>query len=271
MNSTKNSPAIETFPRRVGAADTMVGVNMHLEARAPVENLEWVNSLRITVPGREDADASSGARPSIAAARIDLGGSFLSDEAGAPRLVGSISTARSAEWFIYSESPCAEQLERAITLQFPQLEVHAHAEHDPDWSVFRDFLMPSPLERHLIETRRIFQGLLSRRLREGNGVSVNHTIWFSDPMDREEFAETLNADEYFAHFPDIDESEDALFEIPGAAAPAESEPVGYGLMVSHYMRLTIERLDEAVQFIFRHASSFGGDYEGWYTPDDRGD
>src|SRR5690554_5396202 len=186
MSSTKNSQSIETVARPLAANDTRGDDYMQLEARAPVANLEWVNSLRIEVPGRDDAHASSDSRPTIAAARIDLGGSFLSDDVGAPRLVGSISTARSAEWFIYSESPCAEQLERAITLQFPQLEVHAHAEHDPDWSVFRDFLMPSPLERHLIETRRIFQGLLSRRLREGNGVSVNHTIWFSDPMDREE-------------------------------------------------------------------------------------
>lgn len=267
MSLTKNTHAIETFPRRVGSTDTMVGVNMHLEARAPVKNLEWVNSLRITLPGHDDA----GSRPTIAAARIDLGDSFLSEDPGAPRLVGSISTARSAEWFIYSESPCAEQLERAITLQFPQLEVRAHAEHDPRWSVFRDFLMPSPLERHLIETRRIFQGLLSRRLREGDGVTLNHTIWFSDPMDREEFAETLNADEYFVHFPDIDESEDALFELPGAAAPPKTEAVEYGLLLSHYVRLSIERLDEVVQFIYRQATSFGGDYEGWYTPDDRGE
>lgn len=270
MSFAKNTPAIETFPRRVGAADTMVGINMQLEARAPVEKLEWVNSLRIALPQPDPEKEPTDGRPRIATARIDLGGSFFSEDDGAPRLVGSVSTARSAEWFIYSETPCADQLQHAITTQFPELEVYAHAEHDPEWSVFREFLMPSPLERHLIQTRRTYEGLRSRGFSDETGVTINHTVWFNSPEDRQDFANSLPRDEYYAHFPEVDIEQIEAFEILGLPAQDPDAEAEYGVMIEHYLRLKLERLDEATQFIYRRAKSCGGEYEGWYTPNDIG-
>lgn len=273
MSFAKNTHAIETFPRRVGSDDTMVGVNMQLEARAPVEKLEWVNSLRIALPHLDSDAEDENAGPRVATARIDLSQGFLGDDGpddDAPRLVGSISTSRSAEWFIYSESPCAEQLERAITTQFPQLEIHAHAKHDPEWSVFREFLMPSPLERHLIETRRTFEGLATRGFKTNDRVTINHTVWFNAREDRQDFADGLPDGEYFAHFPELDEDEIEAFQIPNFPAPDADVDVEYGVLVEHHERFKLEDFDEGVRFIFRRAATCGGEYEGWYTPDDRG-
>lgn len=270
MSFAKNTPAIETFPRRVGSADTMVGINMQLEARAPVEKLEWVNSLRIALPQLDSEEESTDGRPQIATARIDLGGSFLSDADDAPRLVGSISTASSAEWFIYSETPCADELQRAITTQFPELKVHAHAEHDPEWSVFREFLMPSQVERHLIKTRRTFEALRSRGFHSDSGVTIHHTVWFNSGEDRKDFAKSLQGSEYYTHFPELDDTQLEAFEILSPPSDDPDVEIAHGVMVEHYERFELNNLDEAVQFIFRRATRCGGEYEGWYTPNDRG-
>ncbi|AWV90886.1 DUF695 domain-containing protein [Bradymonas sediminis] len=270
MSFAKKTQTIETFPRRVGAADTMVGVNLSLEARAPLKNLEWVNSLRISLPGADAQDDPAGGHPQITSIlHIEPGADALPDDA--PRMAGSVSTARSTEWFIYSESPFAEQLQKAIGAQFPDLEVHAHAKHDPDWSVFREFLMPSPQERHLIETRQNYEGLLSRHFQENDGLTLNHTFWFTSPEDRQDFAQSLPMEDYEAHFPDVEDEDMHPFQIPGLPAPDADLEVEYGLMVSHYQRLQLDSLNDRVRDIYRRAMSFGGEYEGWYTPDDRGD
>jgi hypothetical protein len=273
MIAPENTPAIETFPRRVGSTEAIIGVDLQMEAAVPVEDLPWVNSLRVSLAPAEDAQVDDDGQKSPSEG-IEFDDELLTGptEPGhaATALVGSISTSVTAEWFVYSAKPCADELAEAVAAQFPHLKVEARAQHDPGWSVFREFLMPSPIERHLIRNRRMLRELQERESKERDRIintlaTVNHTLWFSSSDDRNAFAESLPDPNFMLHYPDLDDPDEQEFQSPGRLAGAEDSEVEYGLTISREELIATETLDELVRRLFKRAASFGGEYEGWHV------
>lgn len=255
MNSD-HTPKIETFPRRVGGAETLVGVDLQLELFAPHEELPYVNSLRVAARG-EDDEPSVDVFPAKKGHKIENRLFVPLAERGGHNavLVGSIATLASAEWFVYSAEPCAERLAEAVSEQFPHLKVEARAQHDPRWSVYREFLLPSQLERHLIRNRRQVRELAERGESSGKPRPVDHTLWFSSTDDRTAFAESIAGEGFALHYPDEDVLVDA----------GEGDDVEYGLTISREDTVGVDTMDELVRWLFKEAMRFGGEYEGWHV------
>jgi hypothetical protein len=257
------SPQIETFPRRVGSSHTIIGVDLQPEDDVPLEKLSWVNSLRVSAPDpdsiddgdgdtdKNGTDKTSAAKRSGFEIEKQL---FMPLVTGNPKnamLVGSVSTLDCAEWFIYSAEPLAERFEEAIHDQFPELNVESRAQHDPQWSVYREFLCPSQVERLLIQNRR------KVRQMDQTGVAddqiIDHTVWFNSPDDRSKFAEISAERGFELHYPDQD--------VPLEAAEQDVE---YGLTITREEYVDVEEMDELVRWLFKLASRLGGEYEGWH-------
>ncbi|QDG51277.1 DUF695 domain-containing protein [Persicimonas caeni] len=250
------TPQIETFPRRVGSSETIIGVDLQLEDEVPIDALPWVTALRVSAPADNDEAKAAGHFP--AESGYDIEKQLFSPLTGSATksavLVGSVSSLQSAEWFIYSREPLAEQLEEAISERFPDIEVHARAQHDPGWSVYREFLCPSQVERFLLRNRRTVRELAELGQSTDDARPVDHTVWFTSPDDRNAFAETVADDGFALHYPDQD--------VP---LEADEEDVEYGLTITRAESVTIEQMDELVRELFKLTSRFGGEYEGWHV------
>ncbi len=248
------SSKIETFPRRVGAAETIIGVDLQLEHDAPNERLPWVNSLRVSERTDEE-DAPVDIFPAKQGYSIENRlFAPLDDDKRSAVMVGSIVTLASAEWFVYSAEPCAERLAEAVAEQFPRLKVEARAQHDPRWSIYREFLLPSQIERHLIRNRRQVRELAELGQSSDRPRPVDHIVWFTSPDDRNAFAESVVDKDFELHYPEQDVQLDT----------AEGE-VEYGLTVSRADRVSVETMDELVRWMFKQAAQYAGEYEGWFV------
>lgn len=250
-----HTPKIRTFPRRISGEEAVVGVDLQLERLAPIESLPWVNSLRVTVEEGDgedelllDPDMAYGEEPNAFAPIFDGG------QHGAV-LVGLVSTPETAEWFVYSSEPCAELLAEAIDQQFARLNVEGSSRRDADWSVYREFLRPSLLERNLIENRAQIHELEEHDISLDTPIQVAHTVWFSAPGDRNAFAEKVADRGFELHYPDEDMPIDA----------DNGDDVAYGLTISRHETVDAEQMDELVRVLFKEAASLGGDYEGWHV------
>jgi regulator of RNase E activity RraB len=267
MNSNY-SPQIETFPRLVGSSQTIIGVDLHLEDQIPIEELPWVNSLQVSASSPSaSADSDSGEDqdgehfPARSGFEIEKQ-LFMPLVTGHPKnamLVGSVSTLRSAEWFIYSAEPLAERFEAAIKDQFPELNVEARAQHDEEWSVYREFLRPSQIERLLIQNRRKVReseqaDAAGQKKQVDEDQMIDHTVWFTSPDDRNAFAEIVAERGFELHYPEQD--------VPLETSEGDTE---YGLTVTREEHLDIETMDELTRWLFKLASRLGGEYEGWHA------
>jgi hypothetical protein len=254
------SPKIETFPRRVGSDHTIIGVDLQLEEQVPLEELPWVNALRVAATD-SSPDAGKDSKNSKDSEHFPARSGFEIEEklfmplvTGHPKnavLVGSVSSLGSAEWFIYSAEPLAERFEEAILEQFPELDVQARTQHDPEWSVYREFLCPSQLERLLIQNRRKVREIDQADLDDDQ--MIDHTVWFTSPDDRSAFAEIVAERGFELHYPE----QDVQFA-------TTEEDVEYGLTITREERIDVETMDELVRWLFKFALRFGGEYEGWH-------
>lgn len=269
MASQKSRARIATFPRRVGQTQATVGIDLQWENRAPVRALEWVNSLRVSSRDEPEVpDALDEGVPVSEPPDPQLGHELFlvaqHEAPDAPVLVGSITTRRSAEWFVYSPEPCAEQIALAVSAQFPALRVEARVQHDPEWSVFREFLLPSPLERQLIRNRRLVRELQQNGYDPFEAVILDHTLWFNSTDDRSAFAESSACEGFWMSYPDESDLEIAALDLPGA----QDGEVAFGLTLSMHSRIRLEELDPLVTRLFKDAARFGGEYEGWHPQQD---
>lgn len=253
---SNHKPRIETFPRRVDSVETIVGVDLQLEDEIPIEELAWVNALRVSTPADDDASEAGGNFPAQSGYDIEkkLFLPLADKEQKNAVLVGSVSTLSSAEWFIYSREPIAEDLAKAIEDKFGDLEVASRAQHDPAWSVYREFLLPSRIERLLIQNRRAVRELAELGKSSDEPRICHHTIWFTSPDDRNAFAELVAEEGFELHYPEQDVN-----------LKATEEDIEYGLTVTRPERIDIEALDNLVHRMFKRASRFGGEYEGWHV------
>lgn len=264
MYHSQNSPQIALFPRRVGPANTLVGVNLQWVNRAPIRALMWVNSLRISTPLPPDKPhGTDGDTPSYEETRRahELFTSPQSPEGHQPVLAGSVTSMSSAEWFFYSADPCADELAEALSGQFPALEIVARSELDPGWSIFCEFLMPSPLERHLIHNRRSFQEAVEEGFAPGGLYIINHILWFYTSHERYAFAMERAVEDFELHYPD----EDAQILADLDIEPPEEGAAEFGLTISRIEDFNLESLDELVARLFKSAARADGNYEGWHA------
>lgn len=250
------TPKIETFPRRIGSSEAIVGIDLQFEEASPVDELAWVTALRVSAPANNEEVEAEGHFPAESGYDIEkqLFSPLTGNATKSAVLVGSISTLESAEWFIYSRDPLAEPLEESIAERFPEVDVQTRAQHDPSWSVYREFLRPSQVERFLLRNRRTVRELAELSESSDEKRPVHHTVWFTSTDDRNAFAETV-ADEGFAlHYPEQD--------VP---VEADEEDVEYGLTITRAESVSIEQMDALVRELFKLASRFGGEYEGWHV------
>lgn len=250
------TPKIETFPRRIGSSEAIVGIDLQFEEASPVDELSWVTALRVSAPSDNEQTKADGHFPAESGYDIEkqLFSPLTDNASKSAVLVGSISTLESAEWFIYSREPLAEPLEASIAERFPELDVQTRAQHDPSWSVYLEFLCPSQIERFLLRNRSTLRELAELGESIDEERPVDHTVWFTSPDDRNAFAETVSEDGFALHYPEQDVPVDA-----------DEEDVEYGLTITRAEAVAIEQMDELVRDLFKLASRFGGEYEGWHV------
>lgn len=247
-----SKPLLETFPRRLGPTEVTIGFDSSSEDDAPIDLLSWVNSIRVSTPQAERDGESLPAKAGYNIERHIL--APIVEEEEDARLVGSVAAPHSVEWFIYSAEPCHEKIATAIGENFPELEIESSARQDERWSVYREFLRPGPIERHLLRNRRQLRELEAHGVEPGEVRTLAHTLWFTSSDDRNAFAEQVTIQDFELHYPDE--------EIDLETA---EEDVEYGLTITREEFLEIDVLDDVARSLFKLAASHGGEYEGWHV------
>lgn len=165
-------------------------------------------------------------------------------------LSGSITTKGRREFYFYGSQP--EQLESAVRETkevFRDYEFEWGSQEDLKWLQYLDVLFPSEEQMQCMQNRRVLESL------SGNGDpltesrDVTHWVYFKTPNSREGFRNEIMMLGYR-----VDSERDH---------PGDEYPHGICFVKNHSMEPA--ELDRTILELFRMASRFQGDYDGWET------
>lgn len=215
------------------------------------------------------------ARPTLIYVHVDLlepTQDGLSTPEEAPRLyeledglVGSLASALDAVQTgrvtgagrreLYFHARSAEGLDAAvgeIHLTFGEYTVEAGSHEDAAGEHYRAVLYPTPVERHLMQNRKVLHQLLEHGDDLRAERPVDHLLVFSAAEGRDALAEI---------------AEQSGFVVTGRPATGDH----FGLQLQMVQPVLPAAIDETTAWLVGQAAPLGGDYDGWGCPIVQGD
>lgn len=162
----------------------------------------------------------------------------------AGRHVGRLTTDGMRTFYFYGAD--ASAFEAAVTAtmrRFPEYEFETGQRDDPDWSIYRDFLYPGPVDRQRIANRNVVNVLLDRGDKPQIPRPIEHWAHFPDERGAAAFAAWLQARDFTI---------------------TASEPVEPARHLVRFMRVDQPSgIDDVVLPLHARAEELGGEYDGW--------
>jgi hypothetical protein len=146
-----------------------------------------------------------------------------------------------------TQGALCENAIRAMMEEYPEYRFDTGYRLDPDWSVYRDFLYPSPRLMQTISNRKVCDALVSNGDHLDVVREVDHWIYFLSAEKRAAFLEN---------------SRPLGFQLRAMHDPASTSDK-YGVQL--FRSDSPERIDEAVLQLYDMAQALGGEYDGWET------
>jgi len=162
--------------------------------------------------------------------------------------VGRYTTDGCRTFVFYSGSPSASEVAiRSAMARHPEYNFDIGSRPDADWSLYRDFLYPTPANMQVIQNRRVYNSLKDHGDELISPREIDHWIYFNDTEDRERFAEVVRQ--------------------LGFAVRAILEPEGdqtkRGLQIYRQDTPNPDLFDQVTTQLHELARQSGGDYDGW--------
>lgn len=226
-----------------------VFVDLGIESQIPDAARPWLvrTRVRLAQPGADGLSQESESPPLYALE------DRLFEALATPfraRYVGRITTAGRRDFFYYSPvaepaRAAAEAAARAVSGYTPDSTL----EEDPGWTVYRDLLLPGPLDRQLLATRELVEQLS----RAGDDLSlprpITHVAAFPSPDSRDQFLAQVEPEGFVPRLHPLGTSGDA--DLP------------YQVELTRSDRADLVLLDPLVTDLFLRAADAGGLYRGW--------
>lgn len=137
-----------------------------------------------------------------------------------------------------------------ILKKYPLFKYKLGEETDEKWTIYLDFLFPSPLDLQLIYNHRTIELLAENGDNSSVSRHIDHFVNFKTKKDLNAFAKALKGSKFIA---------EKIFDADN------NNMYPLGLQVSEENKTDAESIDESVIQLFRLAEKFKGAYDGWET------
>ncbi|QLB13129.1 uncharacterized protein (TIGR01619 family) [Bisgaardia hudsonensis] len=166
----------------------------------------------------------------------------------------SISSKKTAIYFYCkNEKPLLE-----ILKQFPEIESYS-VQKDPNWDIYFDFLIPSPLEMKINATEEILAMLQQNNRSLENIFYIEHTFYFSDTENMRLFLEKIV--EKRISFVKLQHS-----PMPVPIDEDENE-TAYIVQLDQEIALNTPEIFQSVEIFEILSNQFSATYVGWESQD----
>jgi len=169
--------------------------------------------------------------------------------------VGRITTAGRREFYFYA--PAADGFDAALSSAlagFPGYRSDSGAQMDTEWSQYRDFLYPSPMQLLQIRDSHLLETLEQHGDQHEIPRPIVHWAYFKSPKDRDGFLASVEP----LGFSVLERSTDDELELPFGASFERVEPIDTA------------KVHETTSQLWHLAGEFDGTYDGWETSVERG-
>ncbi len=158
-------------------------------------------------------------------------------------------------YFYAANGTQAENCLSMAMVPFPEYEFDVGSRTDADWTIYREFLYPTPRAYQTILNHRVLTSLEKSGDHHDIEREVTHWIYFQSADDRDRY---LNA------------AIQKGYKVVALDEDAEREERQFGLRVSRSHAVDFRTIDDAVLELFDLAGECGGDYDGWETSVEKG-
>lgn len=162
----------------------------------------------------------------------------------AGRYAGRLTTDGFRTFYFYAaDASSFEAAFAALMSRFAGYDFETGHRDDPDWSIYREFLYPGPVDRQRIANQNVVNVLLDRGDKPQIPRPIEHWSYFPDAARAAAFAEWLG---------DRGFTTDAC------------KPVEPGSHLVRFMRVDQSaEIDNVVLPLHARAEELGGEYDGW--------
>jgi len=153
-------------------------------------------------------------------------------------------------YFFLADTTLYEKTISEAMVAFPKYQYDYGVKEDKEWSAYFDFLYPLPQQYRSIQNSRVVDQLEKGGDKLTKSREVFHWIYFKSESGREKFLEKIKND----NFSIVDKGSDKSW---GEFA--------YKLQIKRVDKVDLNSVDDYVLYLWRLASEFNGDYDGWET------
>jgi regulator of RNase E activity RraB len=228
-----------------------VFVDLALEGAAPDQSRAWLLRVAVALKVPREDGLSDESETELLYAIEDALFARLAGRHQA-RYAGRITGDGRREHFYYI--PQRDSLEQAVAeamSPFPEYDFGTRIEHDPQWRIFQETLVPDALETQTIHNRRLVEELESAGDDLSQPRDIDHWFYFSSPQARDAFAAQIEPEGF--------RPEAFLAEEPDAE-------LRHGLKLTRQGSPELDVIDPLAIDLFLRAEQAGGEYDGWGCP-----
>lgn len=221
-------------------------VDLGAEASAPVEALPHMAYLRLRMQQpRDDGLSSQSEFDQLIAVEDKLEASLCNDLTA---YVGRNTSNGCRDFYFYVSAPDTWSARAAAAMKsFPDYEFQTGVREDPEWSTYRNFLLPSPWDRERIQNRRVCEQLEQHGDKLSASRAIDHWAYFSNAASATAFIDEVRPLGFqLKEEPRHDEERDAI-----------------GVHVARVDVPSPRGIDEVTRPLFEAAQRHGGEYDGW--------
>jgi hypothetical protein len=224
-----------------------ISLDLSLAERAPLADLPHLLCVRVQLNAPRPDGLSDGAEAPALYALEDALGRTAAELLGA-RQVGRITTSGHRELVYYARSldRLQEALDRGLS-EFSAYRISFHTAEEPEWTMFRQVLMPGEAEWHWIMDRRVVDQLQQA----GDDSAAPRPV------------------DHYAFFPDRAAADRFTAELAGEGFDASIRRDDDGRFVVHALRedpVELPHIHPLVKRLRDRAAALGGQYDGWGAP-----
>lgn len=238
----------ETYSTHVDGRPASVFVDMGIADDAPLARLTivaWVK-LRLRHP-REDGLASEDENAALQAIDDALKSGLVSKMTAC---VGNITLDGHRDFYFYTSLAQAWKERAHHALQaFTDYQFTCGSRPDREWDLYFELLSPADEDRASIENRRLCDALKQGGDRFERERPIEHAAFFRDSASRDKFI--AKAIELHCNVIELVEPEERGEQ--------------FGVRLSSTGIPSHDNIDALTLPLYRAASDFGGEYEGWET------
>lgn len=174
----------------------------------------------------------------------------LSDKANF-KYVGRLTNDSKRFLYLYvSDSILIDKIVSEYMIRYQDYQFDVDSRVDKNWSIYLDFLYPSPKEYQSLMNRRVIEQLEDGGDNLTKTREVYHWIYFKTNRDRELFLDKISSDGFSIVDKRFDEN---WGDFP------------YSLQIKRADRVDWNSVDDYVLYLWDLARETNGDYDGWET------